>query len=85
MRDSSRISLIVARKEPTAICSTAFVLQRKAADQWADIPGTKTDRNADADFGKRFDSIASDVFRLLITESPESRARIWEIELYDIP
>ena len=64
---------------------TAFVLQRKDTDQWVDIPGTKTDKNTDADFGKRFDSVTGDAFRLLITESPEGRARIWELELYDIP
>ncbi len=62
----------------------AFVLQRKDGGQWGDIPGAKTEKNEDCDFGKRFDPVTSDAFRLLITETPGNLARIWEIELYRV-
>jgi len=62
----------------------AFVLQRRVNDQWIDIPETKTERNLLADFGKRFDTVTSDAFRLFITETPGNLARIWELELYRV-
>jgi len=63
---------------------TAFVLQRKDGDQWINIPETKTEKNLDADVGKRFDEVTSGSFRLLITETPSNIARLWELELYRV-
>jgi len=63
----------------------SFVLQRRDGSRWVDIPETKTEGNTSADIGKRFNAVvASDAFRLFITETPGGLARIWELELYRI-
>jgi hypothetical protein len=63
---------------------TNFTLQRKDGTRWVDIPGTKAEKNTFADFGSRFDQVTGNAFRLLVTETPNNSARIWELELYRI-
>jgi hypothetical protein len=59
-----------------------FVLQYRNGSTWTDIGGTKTESNDNPDIAKRFPTVTSSEFRLVITATPGNLARIWELELY---
>ncbi|MDR0335595.1 MAG: FAD-dependent oxidoreductase [Planctomycetaceae bacterium] len=61
-----------------------FVLQYRNGSTWTDIGGTKTESNDIPDISKRFPTVKSSEFRLVITATPGNLARIWELELYNI-
>jgi hypothetical protein len=61
-----------------------FVLQYRNDSTWTDIGGTKTESNNTPDVSKRFPTVKSSAFRLVITATPGNLARIWELELYKI-
>ncbi|MDR1964048.1 MAG: FAD-dependent oxidoreductase [Planctomycetaceae bacterium] len=61
-----------------------FVLQYRNGSKWIDIKETKTESNGEPDIGKRFPTVKSSAFRLVITATPGGLARIWELELYNI-
>jgi hypothetical protein len=61
-----------------------FVLQYRDGSQWTEITGTKTKSNIASDVGKRFPTVKSQTFRLVISATPGNLARIWELELYKL-
>ncbi len=65
---------------------TDFVLQyrQNENDEWTDVKGSKTINNIQYDVCKRVESVTSRYFRLLITRTPENKARIYEWELYNV-
>ncbi len=77
------VRILSGQNGPTTPIRT-FKLQRKDGGSWVDIPGAKTEKNDDCDFGQRFNAVKSDAYRLLITETPGGLARIWELELYNV-
>lgn len=60
-----------------------FVLQYHDGDVYRDIEGTATDGNWNTDWRKRFDPVTTDRIRLLVTQTPGNRTRIWELEVYE--
>ena len=63
---------------------TDFSLQRLMPSRWIDIPGTKVTGNEQCDFGCKFPEVEVKQMRLLITNTPENLARLWEVEFYHL-
>jgi len=63
---------------------TDFSLQ-SLRSRWIDIPGTVVTDNEQCDFGCKFPEVETKQLRLRITNTPENRARLWEVEFYHLP
>lgn len=61
-----------------------FRLQRRDADRWIDIRGSEVVGNELRDVWRRFEPVRSRSFRLVVTETRQFRARLWELELYKL-
>jgi len=53
--------------------------------QWVDIPGAKTTDNSEYDGNRNFEERSVRQLRLLVTQTPDNIARLWEIEFYTVP
>ncbi|GHT45449.1 pyridine nucleotide-disulfide oxidoreductase [Planctomycetales bacterium] len=63
---------------------TDCVLQRKDGGKWIDVAGSKIEKNVAIDVSRTFAPVKSSAFRLWITGSIDKKARIWELELYNV-
>ena len=70
--------------EPTTPIAD-FVLQYRNGADWRDIPGSKSELNERFDWNARFPAVTSSRIRLSVTSTPGDIARIWELELYNLP
>jgi hypothetical protein len=62
-----------------------WALQTYDGANWRDVAGAGATGNTSADWHATFARQAATRVRLLITSTPKNIARIWEIELYDVP
>lgn len=68
-------------KTPISDC----VLQIQKDGKWLNVPQAEIKTNKSCDVSHVFPATEANAFRLKITDTPEKLARIWEIELYQIP
>jgi len=64
---------------------TDFVVQTHDGQDWRDVPETKATGNTGFDWHAVFKPVTVDRIRLLITNAPGNRARLWELEFYNVP
>lgn len=64
-------------------CIVDFVFQIPEGTGWKDVPGASAAGNDKIDWSAKFAPITASKLRLVITAAPSSRARIYEVELYD--
>ncbi len=63
----------------------SFVLQVWDGSSWQDKDATRVRGNTEADCARQFSPITASRIRISIGGAKEGIARIWELELYDIP
>ncbi len=66
-------------------CVEAFALQVLEDGVWRDIPGTAMTNNTRHDWHARFDPVTADRVRLEIRGAEGDLARIFEVELFNLP
>jgi len=59
-----------------------FVLRSEEGQGWRDIPGAKASGNKLVDWHARFPALETSRLRLNITATPDSIARIWEVQVF---
>ncbi|MCX7046497.1 MAG: FAD-dependent oxidoreductase [Candidatus Sumerlaeota bacterium] len=62
-----------------------FRLQTYDGKDWKDVPGAAVKDNSKVDCGFQFPDVTTARLRLLITATPDDRARLYEMELYRVP
>lgn len=59
-----------------------FHLLYEKDGRFVDIPGASVSENESQIVGFKFENVTSKKFRLMITQTPEGLARLWEVEFY---
>ena len=62
-----------------------FSLAYHDRTRWKDIPGANVTGNGLADWGARFGPVKTGRIRLTVTAARSNIARIWELEVYNLP
>jgi hypothetical protein len=63
----------------------AFVIEYLDGQDWREIPATRTSDNVAVEWQAQFPPVTATRLRLQITQTKIDVARIWEIELYNVP